>query len=63
MREALFKMFTAHCFFGCGHTTTEATTAGSSDAMERHYWDAHYSQETRDWLHAAGQRQERIGAS
>lgn len=59
--ETLFGMFTTHCFYDCRHKTVEANMTGSSDAMERHYWDAHYDQASRDKLRAEGQLAERIG--
>ena len=61
MSDTLFTVLTTRCFYGCGHTTTEATTTGSSDAMERHHWDAHYSPAERDKFHKTGQRPERTG--
>lgn len=54
-------MTTVRCI-ACDHTETLETSQRSSDAMERHYWDEHYSQSDRDHLRANGQAPERMGS-
>lgn len=34
-------VYSVHCFFNCGHITRASDPHTSSDAMERHYGDAH----------------------
>ncbi len=51
---------TVHCMY-CKHTETQPDSTAASDAMERHYWDEHYSQSDRDHLRSVGQKPERIG--
>lgn len=60
MSESLFPVMTAHCIY-CDHKETDVSGTGSSDALERHYWDKHYDQATRDKLRALGQQPSRIG--
>ena len=60
MSGELFPVLTAHCIY-CPHKETDLSGTGSSDALERHYWDEHYDHETRAKLRSAGQRPERIG--
>lgn len=62
-QQALFQRLTVHCFYGCGHVEREGlNVGGSSDAMERHYWDHHYTSRDRKAVRTAGQVQDRIGA-
>lgn len=61
MAEAMPAQPITHCFYSCGHKTVDRNTTGSSDAMERHYWDEHYDQATRDELRAKGHPAERMG--
>jgi len=53
-------MITIHCFY-CKHQEAANGSEEASDAMERHYWDDHYSQADRDHLRSVGQKPERIG--
>lgn len=57
---ALFSVSTSHCIY-CDHKESDISAIGCNDAMERHYWDKHYNQATRDKLRAAGQQPTRIG--
>lgn len=61
MSAALFETYTSHCYFGCEHVVIDVDPVASNDTMERHYWDAHYTQAERDKLRAAGQPPSRIG--
>lgn len=51
---------TVHCMY-CTHEEVTDDAQTSSDAMERHYWDDHYSQSDRDHLRSVGQKPERMG--
>lgn len=62
MSDTLFEIqtFASHCIY-CKHIERASDGVTSSDAMERHYWDNHYTPESRAALRKAGQRPERIG--
>ena len=62
MTATLFELpaFVSHCIY-CKHTDRASDGITSSDAMERHYWDSHYTPETRAKLRKAGQSPKRMG--